>query len=593
MMKLKNILISFSLIIVVSLIALSPTFSLNLLGDDWLAFFRYFQHLGPESPGQWNHLSYFLTPYGAQDIMMGFLQKTFDYNSGWYYFTSYLLRMAAAFSFYPLVYYLTKSKIAAFFAVLFFSITVIGFDTTNWSSNMTSYITVALLNLFMFFFFKSRTLGSFKFYAIAAVLFYLAYVTTPIRMHGSLAFIFLLELFWVLQKRNVKALKTAGLRFLILIVIFLVIRLTGQSMGPPQEPMERFLLGLKQDMQMLSVGKFDFAFYPILMFGSMLIPDFIGPSGQVIAIRQILTVIFFTTIVFAGFVYFISKNIPKYNPRSFISLLAALGIWAILVILIYKGNQNYLNNKNHIFSLLIGGFAIIFTASLIIKNFKENISHPLFLGIIWSILSFFFAWWWAPTSIFPTTYRYFVVSAMGITILLSAIIALGKERKQQISLFAGVGLILFIQFVSLRIYINSLLNSHSQEANKKIWSAIPKVEEIGKSKNPIIFYFEGDGTNGAVLHDVLTFGFPPRMAIFYNLREEDGGIPVPLDDFRQVISAATDGKIMAAHGYPVQPIPIERIYAFHLQGRDNLINVTDQARKQLEQIKLKFQTPNP
>ncbi|MBI2599484.1 hypothetical protein HYW43_01020 [Candidatus Daviesbacteria bacterium] len=175
----------FITVILVSLFTLYKTFSLGLFGDDWLAFFRYFQHLGPESPGQWNLLRYYLTPYGAQDILMGIMQQIFGFESSRYYQLSYLFRMLAAFSFYPLVFYLTKSRIASFFAVLFFSITVIGFDTTNWVFNMPSYITIALFNLFLFYFLKARTEKPLPVLAIAGILYYFAYVTTPIRMHGS------------------------------------------------------------------------------------------------------------------------------------------------------------------------------------------------------------------------------------------------------------------------------------------------------------------------------------------------------------------------------------------------------------------------
>lgn len=513
---------------------------------------------------------------------MGVMQKTVGFESTWYYLTSYTFRIVAAFSFYPLVFYLTKSKIASFFAVIFFSITVIGFDATNWVFNMPTYITIALFNLFLFFFLKAREDKRLPILIVAGVLYYLAYITTPIRMHGSLPFIFLLELFWVFQKRSLKVVKVAALRFSIIVFIFLVIRFTGQSQGPPQEPMERFLIGLTQDMQMLAQGRFDFIFYPVVMFGSMLIPDLIGPQGQINAIRQLLPMLILTTLIFSVIAFFIIKNAGKFNSKFFINLLIALGLWGVSVILIYRGNQNSFNNTNQIFSLLIGGY------TLILISFLR--SQALFLGAFWAILSFFFAWWWAPTSIFPTTYRYLIVSAIGVTILFAALISLGKEKKHQVTLFVFFCLFLIIHIASSRLYINTLLNSHSQETFSKVWDKIPHIPEIGKSKEPIIFYFEGDGTNGGILHDVITFGFPPRMAILYNIREEDGGIPVPMDNFNQVISAVTDGKALPAYGYPVKPVPTDRVYAFYLQGKDNMVNVTNEARKQLEQIRINYKT---
>jgi len=575
-----------AVILIISLFALYPSFNLALFGDDWLAFFRYFQHVGPRSPGAWNHLTYYLTPYGAQDILMGVMQKIFGFESFWYYLISYVLRIVAAFSFYPLVFYLTKSKIASFFAVLFFSITTIGLDATNWVFNMPSYITIAFFNLCLYFFLKARGESNPFSLIISAILYYFAYITTPIRMHGSLPFIFLLEVFWVIQNRNFKTIKKSVIRFSVFLAIFLIIRYTGQSQGPPQEIAERFNLGIQAISMLLQQGRFDFLFYPIVMFGSMIIPDFIGPQGQIIAVRQLFPLLILTTLIFAVIAFFIIKNVGKFSPKFFINLLIALGLWAVLVILIYKGNQNSFNNTNQIFSLLIGGYTLILIGFLAVKYFKEKyISQALFLGVSWSITSFFFAWWWVPTSIFPTTYRYLIVSAVSITIILATIISLGKERKQQIAIFATLCIILILHIFATRIYINNLLSTHGQEISKKIWSSMPYVSEIGKSKEPIIFYFEGDGTNGGILHDVITFGFPPHMAILYNLREEDGGLPVPMDDIRQLVSAVTDGKALPAYGYPVKPISPDRVYAFYLQGKDNLINITSEARNKLEQLK--------
>ena len=76
-----SLLLGFIVIILVSFFTFSPSFKLALFGDDWLAFFRYVQHLGPRSSGEWNHLTYYLTPYGPQDITMGILYKIFGFTA--------------------------------------------------------------------------------------------------------------------------------------------------------------------------------------------------------------------------------------------------------------------------------------------------------------------------------------------------------------------------------------------------------------------------------------------------------------------------------------------------------------------------------
>lgn len=579
----RNQILSILAIILVSLFALYPSFKLALLGDDWLAFFRYAQHLGPKSPGAWNHLTYFLTPYGAQDIMMGLLQKIYNFDSFWYYFISYVLRLIASFSFFPLVYYLTHKKIAAFFAVLFFSVTVIGLDTTNWSSNMTTYITITLFNLFLYFFLKSRQSGKSRLFIAAAFFYYIAYVTTPIRMHGSLPFIFLLELFYFLQNRNLKVFKKICLRVTIVIAIFVLIKFSGSSLGPSNEPIERLTLGVTTSLSLLNKGRFDFLFYPIIMFGGMIMPDFILPSIPVVSIINLFFLILIPAfIVFLILSFFLTKTVS--SRAKLFNQIAVLGIiWNIVVIVVNQTNLNTFSDSRYILLLLIGGYFLIISALFINNFFKQKaISEGLFLGLVWSFLSFFFAWWWVPTSIFPTTYRYLAVSAVGISILLATLISLGKERKQQLLLFNFFCLLLIVHIISMHIYFNFLNASHGQEITTKIWGAIPKIPEIGKSKQPIIFYFEGDGTNESILHDIITFGFPPHMALLYGLREENP-LPIPMSSWQEVVSAIKDGKTLPAYGYPISPTTLDHIYAFHLQGKDILLNITEPTRMKLQQ----------
>lgn len=584
-LNINFMLIPFILIAILSFLVFYPSFSLALFGDDWLAFWRYSQFLGPKSSGQWNHLTYFLTPYGPQDILMGILQQIYNYQSTWYYLISYLLRLSAAFSFYPLVLYLTKNKLSAIFAVLFFSITTTGLDTTNWVFNMPSYVTIAFFNLFLLFFLKAR--DNTKLLLPSTLLYYLAYITAPIRMHGSLPFILLIELFYFFQNRNLKTLKKVVLRFTVILLVFLVIRYTGSSQGPPQEASERFFLGIKAMITFLSEGRFDFIFYPIIMFGSMIIPDFLFFSTQILSKSKLLfSVLLPAFLLFLPISFLILKNIYSDKLKLLKQILVTTTLWTFVIILNHQANMTTFNNSRYIYLLLIGGYVILTIIVLLFKFFNDKKkSTALFLGLSWSVLSFFFAWWWQPTSIFPTTYRYLIVSAVGVSILLATIISLGKEKRHQIFLLALFCLILILHIISTRIYINYSLSSHSQEITNKIWGSIPHIDEIGKNREPIIFYFETDNTNAGILHDVITFGFPPHMALIYNLREEDGGFPVPMSDFKEVVSAVVDGKPMPAYGYPVKPVPIDKIYTFHLQGKDNLINLTDTVRDKLRQIR--------
>src|SRR5258708_7024282 len=97
-------------VLVISYFTLSKVFSLALFGDDFLAIWRFNYLVGPNSQYGYNYLTYLLTPYGAQDSVFGLLYRVFGFNASYYHAVSYLLRLIAAFSLYPLVFYLTKSK---------------------------------------------------------------------------------------------------------------------------------------------------------------------------------------------------------------------------------------------------------------------------------------------------------------------------------------------------------------------------------------------------------------------------------------------------------------------------------------------------
>lgn len=513
-------ILAFTSIFLLSFIVLLPSLGLGLFGDDWLAFFRYIQVLGPKSSGAYNHFSYFLTPYGAQDILMGLLQKVYGLNSSLYYFTSFIFRITAAFSFYPLVFYLTRNKIATFFAIAFFAVTVTGFDTTNWVFNMPSYITIVLFNFCLYFFLKARGEKKYISLVISGIFYYLAYIITPIRMHGSLPFIFFLESFWLMQNRNLHNFKKVFIRFGLFLIIFLIIRYTGQSQGPPQEASERLNIGIQTMLSLIRQGRFDSIFYPVIMFAGLIIPDFLLP--------------------------------PQY--RYMLLLISGIFFLSLVIFLLFKYYKNNL------------------------------ISTGIFLGFSWAFLSFFFAWFWVPTTIFPSSYRYLIVSAQGVSILLAAFISMieGKKYRNLIIFFLFITII--IHMISTRIYINALLYSHGQAISNKIWSSIPYIPDIALHREPVVMYFEGDNTNQVIIHDAITFGLPPHIALLYHLREEDGGLPIPMSNWQEVVSTVTDAKTLPAYGYPVKPVPIEKIYAFYLSGQDNLVDITDLARSKLKEI---------
>lgn len=572
------------IIIAVSLFAFYPAFGLGLFGDDWLSFWKFVQSLGPGSESRhWNYLSYYLTSYGSQDILMGgILRNIYGFNSAPYYVTSYMFKLIAAFSLYPLVFYLTKNKLAAFFAVLFFSVTAIGFDTTNWVFNMPSYLAMAFFSIFLFLFLRAREEKGYKTLLFSGLFYYIAYVTAPIRFTGLLPFIVVIELFWLAVNHNKKTAQKVVLRLLFILLVVIFISKTGTSMGAASDWRERFLGGLTMSQTFLSQGRFDFLFYPIVTFGSFFVPDILMIPGKQFILK---TDLFFSLLPF--YVLFLlaftilTKNLPKKGVGEFWKIAAVGFLWLSAVELIFIFNRITFSNGAFIYLLAIGGYMLIIGAYILIKSLnKPEILQAVFVSLAWSILSFLPAWWWAPNTIFPVTHRYLIGSAVGIAVFLSILINLAKKSKTKYTTAGIIIIIIILHIIAARIYINYQLNTHSSEITEKIWSAIPYVPEAIKYPGPKIFYFQAE--DGGILHDAITFGFPPHMALIYNMREEDGLTTTPMEDWKDVESAARDGSPFHRYNY-FQPLPLEKIFAFRLEGKNNLVNVTDLARKKLQE----------
>jgi len=579
----KNLLFIFP-ILLISLFTLYPSFNLALFGDDWLVIYRYVTNVGSISAGFSKHLHEYLTPYGPTQVFMGILAQFYNYNSTFYYITSYLLRLFAAFSLFPITFYLTRNKLSCFFAVLFFSVTTTGFDTTNWVFNMTSYLAIGFISLFLYFYLKSKEEVKTIFLVPAIILLYSAYITSSIRMHATLPLLIIIEVFWNIQERNLSFARKSLIRLASVLVTILFVRFAGGSFGNPAEASGRFIEGVNTIKVFISQGQYDILAYPLASFGGIFIPDTILPfSGQVSSTKNLIIDIILPILLIFIVVAKLLINLTSGLKKSFFGILFALTIiWTIITIIVYKGNISTFSSATYNSLLLIGGYIFILGLVFIIKNIKQkSISTLLILSLAWILLSYLYAWLWRP-ELYLTINRYLIVGAAGAAIFLSGLISLGKNRHNQIFIFIIFTPLLLMHIYSTRMYEYQLISSgHGQETFNKIWASIPYIPEISKKERVSVFYFLGDGTNGGILHDSITFGFPPHMALLYNIADSNK-VPLALESWEEVVSTVRDGKAFIRHyGTAKDPIPVDNVYVFKLEGKGRLIDITTQAREKL------------
>lgn len=584
-------IISVFLLLLINLWIFKPFFGLGLFGDDWLTIFRssyyldYPKHLSFYASEYFNHFTYLFTGYGSQDMLMAFLYNNFGATSGMYFILSYTLRVSAGLSIFFPAFYLTKNKIAAWFAVFFFLFSATGIETNNWVFNMPVYIALTFFNFFLYFYLKSNDAKNMKFLLLSFLFFLLTFISSPIRAHGLLFFVLSGEIFWLIYKKNWKSFKLSLTRITGFLLVFLLIYylgLRGSISGP-----YGIIGNLKSILQLLSQNRTDFLFYPIATIGSIFIPELFVPRGWTIVsvdqyLFRILAPIFSGMIIIVVILQYNIKNLSnKFFPT--ITLLAIL--WSIVVLLIYKSNPATFSNANYVSLLLIGGFLLILVFILFaLLRTSISIKGGLLITLGWIMSSFLYPWLVTPNFLLYTTHRYLIVSSIGISLLIAKIISFGKNTRSIFTLLGIGSIFLIIQAFSTKSFLEEQYKTHNRETVEKIWSAIPYIPEVGKSREPLIFYFEGEGMNNTIVRDSITFGFPPHMALIYKISEYES-MPIPVDNWKEVESAVKDGESLAPYtisrGLLLKPISVQRVYAFRLQGTNNLINITDQTRRKL------------
>src|SRR3989344_3688808 len=510
--------------ILVSLYTFYSSFNLSLFGDSWLIFWRYEMMLGQFSTGAWNHLTYFFTLYGSQDILNGFLFKIYQYNSSPHYIISYLFRLLASFSLYPLAFYLTRNKLASFFAVLFFSVTTIGIQATDWVFHMPTYLVACFFNLFLYFFLKSRDNHQIRWVIFFTSLFFTTIVIYPIRSISVVPFIIVIEIFWLLEYRTFKVFKKVVVRLIIILLIYLILLTQTNLFSAPnwddqtiinstQVLASGTLASFKTGYNLIQTGQANFLLNPFTALGGMIIPNI---------------------------------------------------------------SVSY---DNKALSTFIGVLTIIFWILLIIFNRKSKISNALIISLIWTFFAFLIPWMRSEylTYVFPTDNRYLILPAIGISLLFAGIISLRLDKRVKNILFILLVLLLMLNIYSTKSYFNSLQKIRNQQLYDKIWSQLPEFKNIGKTEGPLVFYFTGE--RGDIIYNVLTFGFPSKLQLIYHI--PDFRTVIAIDNFKDLLSAVKDGKSLARFSVLSKPLPIKNIYSFNLEGKDKLVNTTDITRSQI------------
>lgn len=564
-------------IFAIGAIVMLPTLKLGLYGDDWLAFYRYNYHLGKWSNGDFNFITYFLTPYGAQDILMGTLKSIWGLNPTNYFILSFILRFGVSISIFFLVKKYLDNKVSAFISALFFVITSVGIETTNWVFNMPSFLALIFVSAFLYNYFFSIESKKSNHIIFSSLFFYLAYITAPIRLHGFLPFIIIFEIYILILTKDFR---TTLKRLASIIIAFYLIKISGQSLGVQEDMVSRIRTGSQILINEFKNGRLLFATNPFLTAGRIFFPESVWSFFEEnFEVKRILHSVYVSVSLFIPFLFLIptyQKSIRKNNLVLFLVITMSI-IWTLVIKYIKGTIPAEQINYTHLSQSLLGGYMLIYFISLTLFAKEIRLKVLFFFGIIWVFTSYVSAWFATPDVSFSTNHRYMIIPAYSLSILLGALYFAAKEKNSKILISIILIVYFSLHLFATKAYFDQLLILRSKVVSEKIRNSLPEIP-LSTFESPVIIYFEGENT---LLYNTLTFGFPPYISIIKNTKDTNL-IPTATSNWDEVLVAAKTGENMKAYGFETKPVLIENIYSFRVNNNGTLDNSSQETRNKLE-----------
>lgn len=559
-------------------LVLRPSFNLALTGDDYLGLWRYNYYINGLGGEKITNLTYFFTDYGPMDTLTAVIYNYFGFRHQIYYIICFLLRVLASLSFLWPVYKLTQNRWASLGAAGFFLITTTGLEATDWSFNMPSYASIAILNTWIGYFLVTRISNNLLVWGLAALLFVVAIIVQPVRMVFLPVFVIGLEIYWLISGFNlgrlVKALIRIGIYIALTAMIFKYTQIGGAVSA---RGLDTIAKNYGQVIKYVQEKNFRVLLTPVSQIGTMILPNnFMYQRLEVWGFART-----FRRVV-----------IPAYLGLLLGLVLLKVSRWGLVGGLIFgAGWAGYLwrefmapmKNPLQPFELLtylIGGYFLISISLWWWRLKKEgHMRLNLVIALLLMVGGFGVAWLRNPGTVFEITGRYLVVPGAGLAWLTAILLA--SKRLALVVLF---GLLFGLHARTSYRYLFHLSEVRGIELTDRLRNSVKGSKDFGNPKIPIVYYFEGD--NPEILHHAFIFGWPVIATFRFNFTGPWYTI-APTDKWEEVVSAYVDGKALTRFmPDPMTTVKLENVFAYRLENRQ-LIDVTKEKREVLKKLKTK------
>lgn len=524
------------------------------MGDEWQMIWVVKGSL--ETTGQWDSGIKLFHWQGYQfgALLIYLLTNFFGYDGKAVYIFSFITRFIATLA---LFYFLQKrgsSYKAAFLGSIFFILTPIGLQTTDWVKNFTSYISIAFFIICLNLIYD---LKSWRVIIVFLITFSISVYVNAIRAPGIiLTILFLLIIQFFLNKSKIKSKIIFSFFGIILIYFFFSKLLIFANMEKIQD---YYIQQSNSILNQTISGNLDRIGDLFILTGRGLLPE---PSLTYISLLVIILLLW-------------KKHLLNKKYLIFIIIIHVLFTIGFLFI--------FRSSKEETTALLGMYFTLFMVSTFTIELLTKKVSEAM-KTILPFLLNIFFVltpWIFGNTDITESTHRYLIYPALSMPIIIGFSLNQNKFEgfkkvliapfKLNSIMFYTTIVFLFIFFFSIKSEINNLYTRHNQETARVIWQQITPFFNSYDFKNhrPIIL-FESD--NVAMLHDTVLFGLDYRLGIKYEVWEENK-LPIPLDGLQTLKSMLTDGK--ASKRYTGKEIVFSKEDAFYFMINGNKVSRID------------------
>ncbi|MEK7550220.1 MAG: hypothetical protein AAB535_00330 [Patescibacteria group bacterium] len=576
-----SVTLLFSLLIY---IAFGKSLQFSLFGDDWFMFYVIDKHYGPGNQFPFFSLSGYTQPWGVMNLCLIIIRHFFEYASYGYFLVSMGLRVLTAFAGYIFLSKFIKSKAAALIGSLFIAIGYSGIESSNYVLHMNVYLVTLFLFISLTFLIGSFK-GTYWKFAIGCVLFAVSLAVNPIRSHGLLPFVLFFDFIFAVAIAQA-TLKTTLIRQICLSLSALAV----YRMGFFGEVHATNIINLTVITRMFQTGDYTFISAFITNLGKAFLPDLFTPNlGSITLLIGANWYKWFIAIglIVESIIFFIFSSITIQKLKNYLFILLILITNFTLTFFVFK----QFPHDQGMYLILINTFIGIFFITFLIwaiyilfisKLEKKNIEWVgMASGPILILTSFIVPLVFNPGAIMGSDGRYLTLSLAGVAITLSSLLVIASKINIRVAFLTTVILLTMLTFniKNDRKYMNNLYATRNVAVTDLMWSKLFRYLPREYPNKLLVFYFD-DKENPGLANNTILFGFPPRMALEYKIKDASL-IPTFTNIYTEVVSTVTDGKAFLRLGYPQEKISLNQVFAFKFTKNGDLLDITQEIRKSI------------